>query len=156
MSPFDGFSKKIFECCHPSEKIRVPINSLKELKLVIEPKLKRFNSDLSGHVSRTKAQGTNDYYSWAWLYFSTIGTGAYRYSQLTANISPSRIYAGVCLLRKSECYRFESEIKKETSHCFNKYFVPLAVENGFSQQGTGGGRNKSQDDILYKNYEACY
>jgi len=113
MSPFDGFSKKIFEYCQPSEKIRVPINSLKELKLEIEPRLKRLNSDLSGHVSKTKVPGTNYYNGWAWLYFNTIGPGAYRYSQLTVNISPSRVYAGVNLRRRSERYIFQGEIRKE-------------------------------------------
>lgn len=86
---------------------------MKKLKLEIEPRLKKINPNLSGHVSRTKIPGTNYYNGWAWLYFNTIGPGAYRYSQLTVNISPPRVYVGVNLRRKSECKKFQSEIRKE-------------------------------------------
>jgi len=113
MAPFKGFSKQVFECCKPSEKIRVPINRLKELQSEIEPRLKRINPQISGHVSKIKVAGTNIYNDWAWLYFNTIGPGAYRHSQLTVNVSPSRVYVGVNLRRKIECRTFQSKIKKE-------------------------------------------
>jgi len=112
MSAFDGFPQEVFECCEESEKIRIPINSLKKLRSEIEPEFKKMNSNLSGHVSRTKIPGTNDYNEWAWLYFNTIGPGAYRHSQLTVNISPSRVYVGVNLRRRSECRNFQNEIRK--------------------------------------------
>lgn len=123
MSPFGGFSKEIFESCEPSEKIKIPISSLKKLKFVIEPKLNRLNPNLIGHVSRTKIPGTNYYNDWAWLYFNTIGPGAYRYSQLTINLSPSRVYVGVNLRRPSENTRFRNAIKKEENAWLLEHIV---------------------------------
>jgi len=113
MTPFNGFSEKVFECCEPSEKIRIPINTLKELKLEIEPELKKLNPALIGHVSRTKKQGTNEYQDWAWLYFNTKGIKAYRYSQLTVNISPNRLYVGVNIRTYPEYWVFRKQIEKE-------------------------------------------
>lgn len=112
MAPFNGFSEEVFECCKPSERIRKPINTLKDLQLEIEPELKKVNPALIGHVSRTKKKGTNEYYDWAWLYFNTIGTEAYRYSQLTVNISPTRVYVGVNVRTSSEYLKFREEIEK--------------------------------------------
>jgi len=112
MAPFNGFSEEVFECCEPSERIRKPINTLKELQLEIEPELRKVNPALIGHVSRTKKKGTNEYYDWAWLYFNTIGTEAYRYSQLTVNISPIRVYVGVNVRTSSEYVKFREEIEK--------------------------------------------
>lgn len=112
MSTFNGFSQEVFECCKESERIRIPITSLKKLRLKIEPTLKKMNSNISGHVSRTKIPGTDYYNDWAWLYFNTIGTGAYRHSQLTVNISPSRIYTGVNLRRRTECKKFQTDVSK--------------------------------------------
>jgi len=113
MSGFVGFSQEVFESCEPSERIRTPIRALKRLKEEIEPRLRRMNPNLSGHVSRTKVPGTNEYNDWAWLYFNTIGTGAYRYSQLTVNVSPTRLYVGVNIKRPFEYYLLQKEIRKE-------------------------------------------
>jgi hypothetical protein len=105
MTPFNGFSEEIFECCKPSEKIRKPINALKELRLEIKLELKKINQALIGHVSRTKRQGTNEYNDWAWLYFNTIGTGGHRYSQLTVNISPTQFLSSLETTDKlGECH----------------------------------------------------
>jgi hypothetical protein len=116
MTAFDGFSEEVFECCQPSEKIRKPINVLKQLRLEVEPELKKINTAIDGHVSRTKKKGTNEYYDWAWLYFNTIGTGAYRYSQLTVNISPDRLYVGMNLKTSLEKMTFRREIEKEENN----------------------------------------
>ena len=113
MVGFQGFPIGIFNNCEASANIRIPINILKQLKLEIEPKLKRINIKITGHVSRTKIPGTNEYNDWAWLYFNTIGRGAYRYSQLTVNISPNRLYVGVNLRRLFEYENFRSEVNKE-------------------------------------------
>jgi hypothetical protein len=113
MTPFKGFSEEVFECCDPSEKIRTPINILKESRLEIEPELRKLNPALIGHVSRTKKQGTNKYQDWAWLYFNTRGVKAYRYSQLTVNISPTRLYVGVNIRTHPECLAFRKQIEKE-------------------------------------------
>lgn len=112
MAFFRGFSQEVFECCERSEKIKKPINALKELKLDIELELKKINPALVGHVSRTKKKGTNEYNDWAWLYFNTIGTEAYRFSQLTVNISPRRLYAGVNIRTSSEYVTFRKEINR--------------------------------------------
>ena len=127
MAPFSGFSEKIFEHCEPSEKIRVPINALKELELEIEPALKVINSALGGHVSRTKKKGTNEYYDWAWLYFNTVGTGAYRYSQLTVNISPTRLYVGINIKTYPEYFEFRQKIQKEDASLFEEILKTLSV-----------------------------
>jgi len=113
MTTFNGFSEEIFECCEASEKIRKPINALKELQSEIEPELKRINPNLSGHVSKTKIAGTNSYNDWAWLYFNTIGPRAYRHSQITVNVSPDRLYVGANLRILSEYLAFRNEIEKE-------------------------------------------
>lgn len=91
---------------------------MKRLKFEIEPELKKINPKLTGHVSRTKVPGTNDYNHWAWLYFNTIGPGAYRYSQLTVNVSPDRLYVGVNLRRPFEYWAFREEIEKEENTSF--------------------------------------
>lgn len=113
MTPFNGFPNEVFESCEPSERIRKPINALKELKVEIEPELKKLNPALIGHVSRTKKQGTNEYQDWAWLYFNTVGVKAYRYSQLTVNISPTRLYVGVDIRTYPENRTFRNQIEKE-------------------------------------------
>lgn len=113
MTPFNGFPNEVFESCEPSERIRKPINALKELKVEIEPKLKKLNPALMGHVSRTKKQGTNEYQDWAWLYFNTAGVKAYQYSQLTVNISPNRLYVGVDIRTYPEYLTFKRQIEKE-------------------------------------------
>lgn len=121
MKAFDGFSEEIFQCCKPSEKIRIPINALKELKFEIEPELKKINPSLIGHVSRTKKKGTNEYYDWAWLYYNTKDIEAYRYSQLTVNISPDRLYVGVNIRTYSEHEAFFNGIgKEENSNLFQQ------------------------------------
>jgi hypothetical protein len=127
MTPFDGFSRQIFECCEPSEKIRTPINALKELQLEIEPELKKINPSIIGHVSRTKIHGTNNYNDWAWLYFNTVGAGGYRYSQLTVNISPTRMYVGVDLRTPFEWRKFQEEIEKlENTQLFEQMLRSLS------------------------------
>ena len=148
MSPFDGFSKEVFESCEESEKIRVPINSLKRLQSEIEPRLKAMNSGLIGHVSRTKRAGTNDYNGWAWLYFNTIGTGAYRYSQLTVNISPFRVYAGVNLRRKTECYALQSKIRKEK----NEWLLQQIMRTLGSREWIFSTRNDGWTDQIPRRY----
>jgi len=117
MATFDGISKEIFDCCEPSERIRKPINKLKELQAVIEPELRKINPHMIGHVSRTKKKGTNEYYDWAWLYFNTVGKEAYRYSQLTVNISPKRLYAGVNV-RTTQEYRVYRKQVEKAENCF--------------------------------------
>jgi FtsZ-binding cell division protein ZapB len=112
MIPFNGFSEEVFECVEPSERIREPIEALKELQLEIEPELKKINPALIGHVCRTKKQGTNEYNDWAWLYFNTLGTGGNKYSQLTVNLSPTRMYVGVYLKTPYEYQKFREEIEK--------------------------------------------
>jgi hypothetical protein len=113
MKAFNGFSEEFFQCCKPSEKIRKPINALKELRFEIEPELKRINPSLIGHVSRTKKKGTNEYYDWAWLYFNTKDIEPYRYSQLTVNISPHRLYVGANIRTYPEHESFLNGIGKE-------------------------------------------
>jgi hypothetical protein len=112
MTLFRGFAPEVFECCERSEKIRVPIGALKELRLDMEPELRKINPALIGHVSKTKKKGTNEYNDWAWLYFNTMSTEAYRYSQLTVNISSKRLYAGVYIRTSSEYVTFRKEINK--------------------------------------------
>jgi hypothetical protein len=124
---FNGFSKRVFEHCRPSEKIRVPIETLKELDNEIEPILKKVNPKLVGHVSKIKIKGTNKYNDWAWLYYNTFETEAYRYSQLTVNISPEYLYVGLCLRKHSECLLFRSEIeKKKNEAMFDKIVKTLS------------------------------
>jgi len=113
MAPFNGFPNEVFESCKPSESIRKPINVLKQLRAEIEPKLKKLNPALIGHVSRTKKQGTNDYQDLAWLYFNTIEIKAYPYSQLTVNISPTRLYVGINIRTYPEHWAFRKQIEKE-------------------------------------------
>jgi hypothetical protein len=116
MTLFRGFAPEVFECCERSAKIRVTIGALKELRLDIEPELRKINPALIGHVSKTKKKGTNEYNDWAWLYFNTIGTEAYRYSQLTVNISSKRLYAGVNIRTSSEYVTFRKEINKNENN----------------------------------------
>jgi hypothetical protein len=121
MKAFDGFSEEIFQCCKPSEKIRKPIKALKELKFEIEPELKKINPSLIGHVSRTKKKGTNEYYDWAWLYYNTKDIEAYRYSQLTVNVSPDRLYVGINIRTYPEHEAFFNGIgKEENSNLFQQ------------------------------------
>ena len=124
---FDGFSSRVFEHCRPSEKIRVPIETLKELNKHIEPILRKINPRLIGHVSRTKQKGTDEYNDWAWLYYNTFETEAYRYSQLTVNVSPECLYVGLCLRKHSEYLLFRSEIeKKKNEAMFDKIVKSLS------------------------------
>jgi len=116
MGTFDGIPEEIFNCCEPSERIRKPINKLKELQAVIEPELQKINPRIIGHVSRTKKKGTNEYYDWAWLYFNTVGKEAYRYSQLTVNISPKRLYVGVNLRTTKEYVVYRKQVEKEENY----------------------------------------
>jgi hypothetical protein len=111
MTPFKGFSEEVFQCCRPSEKIRKPIAKLKELQEVLEPELREFNPRIIGHVSRTKQKGTNYYHSWAWLYFNTFEKEAYRYSQLTVNISPTRLFVGVNVRTSAEYQSYHKQIR---------------------------------------------
>jgi len=112
MSAFSGFSEDVFECCERSQKIRVPINALRQLQREIEPEIRKLNSALVWHVSKTKIQGTNRYNDWAWLYYNTIGTGSNKYSQLTVNISPTRVYAGVNIRTAFEYAKLKEEVQK--------------------------------------------
>lgn len=124
---FDGFSKKVFDCCRPSEKIRVPIETLKSLNNEIEPKLRKINPYLIGHVSRTKQKGTDNYNDWAWLYFNTFETEAYKKTQLTVNLSPKRLFVGLCLRKHSEYMLFRTEIeKKKNETLFDKIVKTLS------------------------------
>lgn len=127
MHEFSGFPESMFDYVNPSEDIRVPIRKLMELKAVLTPKLRTLNSDLIGHVSRTKRPGTNDYNDWAWLYYSTIGSGAYRRTQLTVNISPARVYVGLNLRRSSEAAKFHRKIQKPEHYLvFNRIIDSLS------------------------------
>lgn len=124
---FNGFSNRVFEHCRPSDKIRVPIETLKELNDEIEPKLRKINPKLVGHVSRTKQKGTDEYNDWAWSYYNTFETEAYRYSQLTVNISPEYLYVGLCLRKHSEDLLFRTEIeKKKNEALFDKIVKTLS------------------------------
>jgi hypothetical protein len=138
---FNGFSNRVFEHCRPSEKIRVPIETLKELNNLIEPRLKKINPRLIGHVSRTKQKGTDKYNDWAWLYYNTFETEAYRYSQLTVNISPECLYVGLCLRKHSEYLLFRNEIeKKKNEAMFDKIVKTLSGrEWTISEQNEDGG-----------------
>jgi hypothetical protein len=95
MTRFFGIKEDVFNSCVHSEKIRIPINMLKDLQTEIEPELKKINPLIKGHVSRIKDRGTNNYRNWAWLYFNTQTEYACKYSQLTVNISPKRLFVGV-------------------------------------------------------------
>jgi len=112
MPEFNGISEAIFDSCVPSEKIRIPINMLKELQAVIEPELKKINPMINGHVSRVKKRASNEYRDWAWLYFNTQPREAWRYSQLTINISPNRLFVGVDIRTPKEYQIYRKEISK--------------------------------------------
>jgi hypothetical protein len=110
---FKGFSETIFDNCQTSERIKIPINALKSLQSVLEPEIKKMNDRIMGRVSRAKRQGTNEYNSWAWLYFNTEHPKGYRYSQLTVNMSPSRLYVGVNIKKSSELCTFWDWVRQE-------------------------------------------
>ena len=110
MPEFNGISAHIFNSCEKSEKIRIPINLLKDLREVIEPELRKINPHIKGHVSRIKDRGTNNYRNWAWLYFNTQPKEAYRYSQLAVNISPKRLFVGVDVRTPLEYRTYKKEI----------------------------------------------
>ena len=95
MLSFSGIPEQLFSCCERSHKIKKPIAKLKELQAFLQPEMEKLNPAITSHVSRTKTMGTNEYNDWAWLYFSTIGREAFRFSQLTVNMSPSALFAGV-------------------------------------------------------------
>jgi hypothetical protein len=63
MPKFDGIPEQIFDCCVHSEKIRIPINTLTDLRTQIEPEINKINPSIIGHVSRIKDRGTNHYRS---------------------------------------------------------------------------------------------
>lgn len=123
MSQFNGITKQVFDSCQKSEKIRIPIAMLKDLRAVVEPELRKINPTITGHVSRVKDRGTNNYRNWAWLYFNTQPKEPYRYSQLAVNISPKRFYVGVDVRTPSEYRTFKKEIVKEAN---NALFENLA------------------------------
>jgi hypothetical protein len=110
MSSFGGIPEELFSYCERSYKIRKPIAKLKELKAVLQPEMEKLNPAITGHVSRTKVMGTNEYNDWAWLYFSTIGRDAFRFSQLTVNMSPSALFAGVTVRTSSEYSAYKKRI----------------------------------------------
>jgi hypothetical protein len=112
MPDFNGISEQVFNSCQRSEKIRIPINTLKDLQAVIEPELRKINPQIKGHVSRTKDRASNNYRNWAWLYFNTQPKEAYRYSQLSVNISPNRLYVGVDIRTPGEYQNYKKEITK--------------------------------------------
>jgi hypothetical protein len=109
---FNGISEDIFNCCERSKKIRIPINMLKELREEIEPELKKINPEIKGHVSRIKDRGTNNYRNWAWLYFNTQPREAYKFSQLSVNVSPRRLYVGVDIRTSSEYQNYRKEVMR--------------------------------------------
>lgn len=110
MSSFSGIPKELFGCCERSYKIKKPIAKLKELQAVLQPEMEKLNPAITGHVSRTKIMGTNEYNDWAWLYFNTIGREAFRFSQLTVNMSPSRLFAGVNVRTSREYSTYRKRI----------------------------------------------
>jgi len=124
---FNGFSRNDFDNCVPSENIRIPINTIKNLKSLLEPKIKKLNNKIFGRISRTKQQGTNIYNDWAWLYFNTKHPKGYRYSQLTINISPNRLYIGVNIKRKSERLSFQDwTLQKKNLSKYNEILASLS------------------------------
>lgn len=112
MSEFNGILESVFDCCVPSEDIRIPINILKALQEFIEPELRVINPYLIGHVSRIKKRGTNDYNDWAWLYFNAQPHDACKFTQLTVNISPARLYVGLHIRTSKEFQNLQKNILK--------------------------------------------
>jgi hypothetical protein len=110
MLSFSGIPEELFGCCERSYKINRPIAKLKELQAVLQPEMEKLNPAITGHVSRTKIMGTNEYNDWAWLYFNTIGREAFRFSQLTVNMSPSALFVGVNVRTSMEYSAYRKRI----------------------------------------------
>jgi uncharacterized protein YktB (UPF0637 family) len=112
MSPFNGISAEVFASCQKSEKLRIPINILKDLQRIIEPELQKINPEITGHVSRIKKRASNNYRDWAWLYFNTHVKEAYRYSELAVNISPNHMFVGIGVRNSNEYKNYKDQIMK--------------------------------------------
>jgi hypothetical protein len=166
---FKGFSRDVFDNCEPSERIRIPINVLKSLQPFLEPEIKKINNKMKGRVSRTKKQGTNNYNDWAWLYFNTEHPKGYRYSQLTINMSPSRLYVGVNIKKSSEQYIFRDRTRQEKNQpLFEQILASLSGREWLfcppnsewdelepQQYSIGELRDLLKDDSLYW-INACF
>lgn len=132
MPEFTGFPEEAFNCCERSKKIRTPINILKNLRAVVEPELRKINPKISGHVSRIKERASNTYRDWAWLYFNTEPKEAYRYSQLTVNISPNRLYVGMDIRTSVEYRNYRKKvIDNENAEIFENAIKTLSTRNLF-------------------------
>ncbi len=132
MSEFNGFPEEGFNCCERSEKIRTPINILKSLRAVVEPELRKINPKINGHVSRIKERASNTYRDWAWLYFNTEPKEAYRYSQLTVNISPNRLYVGMDIRTSAEYRNYRKKVlDNENAEIFENAIRILSTRDLF-------------------------
>jgi len=126
MAPFEGFHQSIFDSCEASSKINNAREALEELRIEIEPKIKKLNPKLNGKISEAKqrSQGTVVWTDWAWLMFtmaplggkksSRPGTpiGASNLTQLTVNLSRERVYTGLCLRKNSDKNRLQEKLRE--------------------------------------------